>query len=161
MVKILAVDDDEVCRDTLKLVIDLIGYNINIVSSGYEFLAELELSEEGYDIFIIDLMMPHPNGLELISLLKNNSQNKNIPIIVQSGVYPSQDSNYFIEKGILSSYLQKPYDKSDLLEAIQQALTENKNIIPAKSNIEASIYNKEGSNEKEFRGSFNRNVLGD
>ncbi len=80
---VLCVDDD---IPTLNLVAQAIS------TAGFQPLAEhvsakvMDLiKDKDIDLAIIDLDMPHPNGFELIKMIKSEDKFKNLPIIIYTG----------------------------------------------------------------------------
>ena len=80
---ILAVDDDVPTLNLVKQAIETAGFNAvaEHISSNVMDL----IKDKVIDLAIIDLDMPHPNGFELIKLIKNDPKFANLPIIIYTG----------------------------------------------------------------------------
>jgi CheY-like chemotaxis protein len=66
--KILLVDDEETIRGLFKEYLSEEGFSVKAASSGKE---AIEITrEEKFDIFLIDLVMPEMDGLELLQQLR-------------------------------------------------------------------------------------------
>ncbi|MBN1181995.1 MAG: response regulator [Bacteroidales bacterium] len=69
------------------------------------------------DILILDLLMPHKTGLEILYSIRSKSINKDLPVVILS----SASSNYYIREANrlhATYYLTKPIRKETLVNAI-------------------------------------------
>lgn len=124
--------------DNIKvLVADDIDYNRNLIS---DFLKNqnIELIEasdgkkaiqmaKDYlpDIILMDIRMPILDGLEACKILKKDKQLQSIPIIVLTA-YGMQDDDLEI-KNFSDDFLNKPFNKKDVLEKIQKFIAGKRN----------------------------------
>ncbi len=95
--------------------------NLNLLSS---VSAEdgLEIIKAHHpDIIIMDINLPGMNGLEAMALLKNDENTQNIPVIALSAAAMPHDLDVGKAAGFFN-YLTKPFDISDVLENINEAL---------------------------------------
>ncbi len=81
--KILCVDDDVPTLNLIKQAIETAGYNA--IAEHISANVMDRIKNEDIDLAIIDLDMPHPNGFELIKLIKSEDRFKNLPIIIYTG----------------------------------------------------------------------------
>jgi CheY-like chemotaxis protein len=82
MANILVVDDEEVMRTALAVMLRRDGHAVTVSAGACEALASFEGG--GFDVVVTDIMMPEIDGLELIRRLRARSAE--IPIIAMSGV---------------------------------------------------------------------------
>ncbi len=118
--KVLAIDDEETFRETIKLCLEDDNFKVITASSGEEGICLYE--KEHPDIVITDLKMPTMNGFDVISKIK--SINRNVPIILLSAF---DDVKYTIEAmqlGALDSFT-KPIQVDEFKKLIIHALTKN------------------------------------
>jgi CheY-like chemotaxis protein len=83
--RILIVDDCFATREVLTLVLTVEGYEIACAGDGLEALGHLR-SDRPPDLVVLDLMMPHMSGYELLELRKEDERMASIPIIILSAV---------------------------------------------------------------------------
>lgn len=109
---VLVVEDDQAVKEGLSRILNMIFKKVKSVKDGYEAL-EL-IKNEGTDLIITDLLMPHLNGLELIKAL--NESQYNIPVIITTAC---TENEYFENAKNLGveNYLLKPIDIEDLISA--------------------------------------------
>ena len=112
------VDDDPLIRDALRLLLKSAGYEVQTFSSAQEFL-DSKPSNYGSTCLILDVRMPGLNGLELQQEL--TSRGYPIPIIFISGEADVATTASAMKKGAVE-FLPKPYEDSDLLIAVQEAI---------------------------------------
>jgi signal transduction histidine kinase/ActR/RegA family two-component response regulator len=117
--RILLVDDEPaVCRTAAQLLRQL-GHNVQALRSGERALTHLRAHHNGYDLLVLDVMMPHPTGVELYRALLEHGIN--LPTIFVSGY-----SEQALLEGLLDTagvvFLQKPFRQSELADAMRRAL---------------------------------------
>src|SRR5262249_51421141 len=67
--RILLLDDEPaVCRTAAQLLRQL-GHNVQALRSGERALSHLRTHSNGYDLLVLDVMMPHPTGVEVYRAL--------------------------------------------------------------------------------------------
>ncbi len=103
--KILIIDDDVRLRDLYEKVLKDAGYSVTSAIDGQEGLVKAQ--EGGYDLILLDVIMPNVDGIKFLNLLKEKPpQTANGPIILLTNM--AQDK--IIEEGIkigATSYIVK------------------------------------------------------
>lgn len=113
---ILVVDDDEAILDSIKLILEDEGYNVDTASDGKTMQVYIE--KKTPDLIILDYRLPGMNGTELTKLLKKESTTKDIPLIMVS----SHDVNILARDVGASDFFEKPFDIQTLLSLVQKHL---------------------------------------
>lgn len=120
--KILVVDDQQA---VLYLIITVLEENIDDIEV---FIANngrigFEVAKtKNPDIIITDWEMPELNGIEMIKLLKNNQETKDIPIIMATGVMTSSVNLQTALNAGASDYFRKPIDPIELIARVNSML---------------------------------------
>ena len=117
--KILVVDDEPELVDVLTLRLESKGYEVVSGSNGEEALEKTK--EENPDLIVMDVMMPPPNGFQVCRILKDDSQYKNIPILLLTAKAAEGDKSLGRESGA-DDYITKPYQADNLLAKIEEHL---------------------------------------
>lgn len=133
--KILVVDDSIDNRDALRDLLRFMGYMVRDASSGSEALQIA--ADFKPDLFILDVMMPGMNGLQLLELL--NVASHGYEAIMMTGNESVDDACKAIEYGALS-YLRKPISHKELAEHVEKAFIKSSSTKRACSVV--SIWNK-------------------
>ena len=124
--RIAIVDDVLAVRKGLRRLLRSAGYEAVAYPSGDEFLDSLEAIHP--DCLILDLRMPGRDGFEVLARLA--ALESGFPVVVLTSYSSPDVRRRAIEAGV-SAFLEKPVDRSVLLDAIELALA------PSESNQHA------------------------
>lgn len=116
---ILVVEDSVISRRVIHNTLSVLGHKLIEAGDGYEALAQL--SNERPDLVLLDLTMPGMDGYQVLSLMKQKPEFKNIPVIILS----ARDSLMDKLKGRLSGsdeYLTKPFSSVELEDKVKKYL---------------------------------------
>jgi CheY-like chemotaxis protein len=119
MPRLLIADDDEDLRETLTLVFQGAGYDVEAVADGEQ--AALAQERRPADLLVTDLFMPLRDGLETIAFFR--SRYPRLPIIaISGGGYTGQTTDHLSvarAAGADASF-RKPFDMRALLDAARR-----------------------------------------
>ena len=118
---VFVVDDDPLIRDALEQLIKSVGLKAYTFSSAQEFL-EKDLPDEPCCL-ILDIRMPRLSGLDLQDELAK--QGLTIPVIFITGHGTVPMSVRAMKAGAVD-FLQKPFEDQELLDAIHNAIEQNR-----------------------------------
>ncbi len=113
MKHVFVVDDEKNIRDVLQKYLENEGYKVALFSDGQLVLQEMARLKP--DLLVIDIMMPHINGLELCKQIRKQSD---IPIIFVSARDEELDRVLGLELGA-DDYLTKPFSPRELMVRIK------------------------------------------
>jgi two-component system alkaline phosphatase synthesis response regulator PhoP len=125
--KILVVDDDVQLVDTVKTLLERVGYQ---VAHAYQAAKGLELAREFQpDLILLDIMFsgpPGPDGVELSRQLHQDPELKDTPVIILSGVKKVLDMPVKLAPDEaympVEAFLEKPFKPDQLLAEIAKIL---------------------------------------
>jgi len=109
-VKILAVDDDTMNLEMLDLMLAELGGALLKANNGRQALDLLEI-EQDIDVILLDLEMPVMDGYETITRIKENSEWRDIPVIVVTA--GSNEVTRTLALGA-NDFIAKPYNPEEL-----------------------------------------------
>ena len=119
MKKILLIEDNIDVRENTAEILSLANYHVAVAKNGKE---GVELAQkEKPDLIICDIMMPELDGYGVLHILSKKSDTANIPFIFLTAKTEKAD----IRKGMnlgADDYLTKPFDDTELLNAIEARL---------------------------------------
>ena len=116
---ILVVDDDEMVRVTLKVLVSSLGYKVLVASDGPEALQILETSP--VDLVISDVVMPEMDGLELLEHVKRD--HPGVDVIIATG-FSNRASYADVIKAGAMDFIKKPIDQAELEAKLARAFRE-------------------------------------
>src|SRR5690349_12963915 len=118
MAKILAVDDDKDIIEVVRHIAKQGGHELIQASNGTEGLQRAIADRP--DLIILDIMMPEMDGYTLNTHLLANPATQNIPVIVLTAKGRMRD--VFSSAPNVRSYMDKPFEPTELQEQIQNVL---------------------------------------
>lgn len=123
--KILAVDDNRMNLLVLKGLLKRSQVQLDTASGGLECLQMTRLQK--YDLILMDHMMPDPDGIETLHLLRNedNNPNRNTSVIVLTANAIEGMREQYLEEGF-ADYLSKPIEVEKLENLLAQHLPEER-----------------------------------
>ncbi len=117
---IMVVDDNADIVAVIKTILEDKGYALQFAYSGQE--AFNLLGEQKPDLILLDILMPKVNGLEVLTLLKENPDTRSIPVILLTSKVEYKDVLEGYKKGA-AYYITKPFTKNQLLNDIDSILS--------------------------------------
>ncbi len=120
---ILLVEDEENLHETLKMNLEMEGYEITSAFTGSEALKAI--SNEYFDLIILDIMLPDVDGIRITESVRVN--NNEVPILILSAKNSGADRVLGLKKGA-DDYLTKPFNLEELLLRIEKLIHKNKKI---------------------------------
>ena len=119
---VLVVDDEPDIRKLVRRVLEEHGYRVREASRGHEALALLK--EQPPDLVILDAMLPEVHGFDIAKRMKGSARYGNTPIVMISAVYRGWRFAEDLKASYgVDAYLEKPFKMSDLVAAVEQALS--------------------------------------
>lgn len=118
---ILIVDDDEFLTETFKVILETVGYHVDIAASGMQAIHKTR--DRNYDLIILDIKLPDINGDEVARIMKK--QGKKTKIVMITG-YEKLAEGLKEEPVDVKEVLMKPVSPNSLLTVTKKILQDNK-----------------------------------
>ncbi|MBR4777346.1 MAG: response regulator, partial [Lachnospiraceae bacterium] len=160
--KVLVVDDNEMNLQVIRGLLRNLKLQLTLVTSGKECLEQLD--KESFHVLLLDHMMPDPDGMETLKLIKNepDSLNKDTKVIVLTANAVSGSKEMYMAAGF-TDYLVKPIDSKKLVRTVKKYLPEDKMYIKQENDKAASSSNDGNtelqSNDSKTVGSLKERLL--
>ncbi|GAM08182.1 hypothetical protein OR1_00453 [Geobacter sp. OR-1] len=118
--KVLIVEDSPTMRQLISFALKrLRGIRIVEANDGVDGLKKL--SSENFDLIFTDINMPVMDGLKLVSLVRNDPNNKNIPIVIITTEGAQEDRERALALGA-NDYITKPIQPNRILDVTRSLL---------------------------------------
>jgi len=118
-IRILFAEDDETSLISGKRMLEKSGYSVVTAQDGHEALKLL--SEQDFDMILMDIQMPVMDGVEATKAIRESTtlgQKSNIPIIAMTAYAMTGDKEKFLAAG-MNDYISKPVDMAALKDVIK------------------------------------------
>jgi twitching motility two-component system response regulator PilG len=115
--KVMIIDDSKTIRKSAETLLSKEGCEVLTAEDGFEALAIIAVNKP--DIIFVDIMMPRLDGYQTCTLIKNNRQFRDTPVVMLT----SKDSIFDKARGRIvgsEEYLTKPFTRDDLLQAVNR-----------------------------------------
>ena len=120
--RILVADDDRNIVDLVRMYLQKAGYEVVVARDGDE--AQRELRSNGFDLAILDIMMPGPDGLQIVRALRRRSE---LPVIFLSARTSDIDKVAGLQFGA-DDYVTKPFNPAELVARVQSVLRRSRSL---------------------------------
>lgn len=119
MTKIMVVDDDKDATALFEEVLKAEGYEPVTLNDSAAAIAVAK--REMPDLFVLDLMMPEPDGFKLCRMLRKEPEFRYTPIIIVTALNDTDSRIVAIGAGA-NDYLTKPFRLDELYTSIREQL---------------------------------------
>lgn len=116
--QILLFEDNPNSQELVKEALKPCRCSVDCVESGYKGILQLQKCK--YDLILMDIILPDGNGTDFMKTIKKQLKS-NIPFIAFTASAMSGDKEHYLKEGF-EAYLSKPFDFSDLREAINSLI---------------------------------------
>lgn len=123
MKKILIADDEPEILELAKFHLSREGYQVSYVDAGDKVLSALDRVQP--DLLILDLMLPHIDGLEICRHLRADKKWKSLPVIMLTAKSEDSDIILGLEMGA-DDYITKPFSPKVLVARVRAQFRKTK-----------------------------------
>lgn len=116
---IWCVEDEQNIRDILEYTLQSTGFEAHGFSEGTSFLNALKVEQP--DLVLLDIMLPETDGMELLSIIRNDPKTAQIPVIMTTAKGMEYDKIRALEQGA-DDYLVKPFGMMEMVARIKAVL---------------------------------------
>ena len=122
MLKILLVEDEEKLARFVELELEYEGYEVTKSTDGRDGLTKALVG--GFDLILLDIMLPHLSGMEVLRRLRKSSS---VPVIMLTARDSTPDKVSGLDLGA-DDYVTKPFEIEELLARIRATLRHKQTI---------------------------------
>lgn len=115
--KIYVLEDNEDIREVVSMILSEEAYEVRSFQDITEFMAKDE--HQAADLFLLDVMLPDGNGIDVCSTLKTNPLTSSIPVLMMS----ANANKYQVELSCnAEGFIAKPFDINSFLKTVSHAI---------------------------------------
>ncbi|NDJ79005.1 MAG: response regulator [Chloroflexi bacterium] len=119
MAEILIVDDSPTVGSTVQWILHNQGHSVQVVRDGLAALSALAGCIP--DLILLDIRLPHVDGVKLCEMIRNHSRLAHVPIVMLSGLSNEESIQGAYAAGA-NDYMVKPINDAVLLGVINEQL---------------------------------------
>ncbi len=116
---ILVVDDDLDILELLRMNLEPEGYDVRTASDGKQAVEVAFVNPP--DLILLDVMMPHKDGFQVIEELKTREETKTVPVILLTARGQTEDKVQGLDAGA-DDYITKPFDLPEVTARVKAVL---------------------------------------
>jgi len=120
MKKILFIEDESALQKTFGEILSQEGYEMISALDGQTGLKMAKTKKP--DLILLDLILPRVHGFEVLKQLKEDSETKEIPVIILTNLEGIGDVDKAIGLGATTYLVKAQYTLEEVLEKIKKAL---------------------------------------
>ena len=102
---ILVVEDNEPAIVQLTDILHAGGYRVQVAHNGQEALAQIELTVP--DAMILDLMMPHVDGFQVLKAIRSAERTAHLPVLILTAKHVTREELSFLKGNHIHQLIQK------------------------------------------------------
>ena len=143
--KILIADDSEMNRELLAAILEE-EYDFIQVNDGVQAVDCLQRQAEEISLLLLDIVMPHMDGFEVLSYMNKEHWIDSIPVVIIS----SENSPIYIKRGYdlgATDFIEKPFDANMVLRRSANAILLGAKQRRMTSIVSNQIYEREKSSK--------------
>jgi two-component system OmpR family response regulator len=115
--RILVVEDYEDSAQSMKILLRLLGHDVEVAFDGIEAIAKAKLQQP--DVVLLDIGLPGMSGWEVAKLLQQQATEKKPFLIAITGYGNEEDKRHSAEAGV-DLHLLKPVDPQELAAVLRR-----------------------------------------
>lgn len=115
--RILIIDDEQIICEFLSDLLREMGHSVFIANDGLKGLAIYENQGDNIDLVLLDMGLPHINGIDCFNKLQKIDEKVNV--LLYSGYIRSELVDNLFHQG-LKGYIAKPFFRNDIVQAINK-----------------------------------------
>jgi CheY-like chemotaxis protein len=117
MTKVLLIEDEDLVARMYEKALKFDGFDVLVALGGEDGIKKVK--EFAPDILFLDIMMPEPDGMEVLEKIKADPETKDIPVVMLTNLSGKHDAELAKEKGALDYIVKSNIEIADLGKMIE------------------------------------------
>ena len=119
-IKVLIIEDEPLVGRMYQKALKFDGIESEVAVGGNEGITKA--STFAPDLILCDIMMPDPDGIEVLETLKKNAETASIPVVMLTNLSGKHDAELALSKGAKEYWIKKDADLKSLGSRIRKML---------------------------------------
>jgi DNA-binding response OmpR family regulator len=115
MPKVLLIEDEESLRNLYTQILSSRNYTVENAADGVEALSILETFTP--NVIVLDIVMPNYSGMEILKILKNDNDYKDIPVVMLTALSEMRKITECLEMGAVG-YITKDSTVEEIIHRL-------------------------------------------
>lgn len=118
--KILLVDDEMDILESVEMLLNTSGYDVQTVESGIKAINLIKKNK--FDLVLLDILMPKMSGIKTLEKIRADPAIKNQKVAFLTVVNPSKNGKGIIDKLKPIGYIEKPIENNSFKRQVKKFL---------------------------------------
>ncbi|MCA9933526.1 MAG: response regulator [Ardenticatenaceae bacterium] len=141
MARIYVIDDDEQLLRMVGLMLQRGGHTTNLIGNPVDGFDQIMADKP--DLLVLDVMMPNMSGHDLARKIRDTPEIEDLPILILTARSQEIDRATALESGA-DGYLSKPVTSQELIEKVDDLLTQKSGTPKTEQGIIIALYSLRG-----------------
>ncbi|HPC46859.1 MAG TPA: response regulator, partial [Deltaproteobacteria bacterium] len=119
-VRVLLVDDEDMLRDIGREMLCMLGHSVRTACNGRECLEILANDPEGFDLVILDMIMPELDGYHTLKEMEKIG--KDTRVVISTGFSFEHEKDDLFSNPLIVARLNKPFNIRELSQVLEEVL---------------------------------------
>lgn len=115
---VLVADDEPYIGRIIRMKLEQGPYHVEVVHDGRAALERLR-TDEPFDLVLLDIMMPHASGLDVLEEVRRLEHRRELPVIMLTAKGQESDRERAAAQGV-TDFLTKPFSPKKLFARINE-----------------------------------------
>ena len=117
--KVLIAEDEETIVESLSFLMEKEGYDVSVATDGRTAISMI--ARDIPDMVLLDVMMPVCDGFEVVRAVRNDTNTRQIPIMMLTAKTREVDRRKGLELGV-DDFVTKPFSTRDVVSRVKTLL---------------------------------------
>ena len=118
---VMVVEDDDHIAQVLRFMLERQGYRVTHLADGRSASEYVAASPEIPDLVLLDVMLPHLDGFEIVALARARADWAAVPILMLTAKNTERDTVRALDAGA-TDFVSKPFQPNELLARVRRLL---------------------------------------
>ncbi len=105
------------------------GHDIEVTHDGATALQKLQSADSAPDAIVLDVLMPHMNGVELLKELRADPRFANVPVAILTNSFHKEDKEQFLAMGADLYLVKIEHQSKQIVAEIEALITKHRGTI--------------------------------